>query len=122
MINFLHPDRRIGTYETYSGEHGLIRYSRVVTKPEIGGFQSGSSERVIVEAIFVEAADFAAACLALVGRDGSLPLAPLLAERGICFRQPHGVRPKLAPVADAAATAGEHTATASRRKAFGAAA
>ena len=92
MINYQTPECLFGTYETATGEFGLVRYELNVIKEEVPDFSAAIVDRDLVEAIFVQSADLDAATAAVL-EDRCVTrhsMAASLSIRDIAFRMPQG--------------------------------
>ena len=89
ISTYLDPNRLVGTYETMSGELGIVRYTIAVDRPEIPGYAAGESHRQIVEAVFVAADDVDVTRWILAGHDATRSIADALIDGGIDFRFAH---------------------------------
>ncbi|MFZ4434777.1 MAG: hypothetical protein ACOYOQ_16420, partial [Microthrixaceae bacterium] len=86
-------DCLFGTYETVTGEFGLVRYQLNVIKEEVPGFSAAIVDRNLAEAIFVQATDLDDAIAAVLeDHNGTRrSLAGSLTMRNIAFRMPRGI-------------------------------
>ena len=86
ISSYLDPNRLVGTYETMSGELGIVRYTIAVDRPEIPRYAAGQSHRQIVEAVFVAGDDADVTRWILAGHDATRSVAEALIDGGIDFR------------------------------------